>query len=111
VWNPNIGDCYASCRNCDNSKTKDCKSWKKTSSGVVESKIVNPGRRHQVEIWSHRLQILEKDIQWRCAVKDCESWKKTSSEDVESSSFKTRGLQAEEPTEEEIKEEEEMRDF
>jgi hypothetical protein len=30
---------------------------------------------------------------------------------VESSSFKTRGLQAEEPTEEEIKEEEEMRDF
>jgi hypothetical protein len=55
-------------------------------------KIVNPERRHQVEIWSHRLQILEKDIQWRCAVKDCESWKKTSSGDVESSSFKTRGL-------------------
>ncbi len=65
-----------------------------------------------MEIWSHRLQILEKDIQWRCAVKDCESWKKTSSGDVESSSFKTRGLKAEEPTEEKIKEEEEeMRDF
>jgi hypothetical protein len=85
---------------------------------TVRPKIANPGRRHQVEIWSHRLQILEKNIQWKCAVKDCESWKKTSSGDVESSSFKTRGLQAEEPTEEEIKEEEEeeeeeeeMRDF
>jgi hypothetical protein len=40
-------------------------------------------------------------------IKDCESWKKTSSGDVESSSFKTRSLQAEEPTEEKIKEEEE----
>jgi hypothetical protein len=58
------------------------------------------------------LPILEEDIKSRCAVKDCESWKKTSSENVDSSSFKTRGLQAEEPTEEEMKEEEEeMRDF
>jgi hypothetical protein len=30
----------------------DCKSWKKTSSADVQSKIVNPGRKHQVEMWS-----------------------------------------------------------
>jgi hypothetical protein len=59
------------------------------------------------------LQILEEDIKQRCAVKDCESWKKTSNGDMDSSSLKTRGLQPEEPTEEEIKEEEEeeIRDF
>jgi hypothetical protein len=51
---------------------------------TVRPKIANPGRRHQVELWSQRLWILGEDIKWRHGVIDYKSWKKTSSGDVQS---------------------------